>query len=303
MTPVGVSRSARVLDGIAWSHVTAPRRALGFDFGVRVMDPVLGSYLEQILVQEKHDGPPLHLYSVVDRGAGRPGRFPIYFDGDRAVTLKTPGFALSYLLWHINQNVVEHTTDLLLFHASAVERDGVAVLFPAPMESGKTTLAAGLVRAGFRYLTDEAVAIDPETLLVQPYPKALSVDPGSWEVLADLRPKVPDEVRAYLGAQWHVRPADIRPDAVAPPCAARFVIAPRYERGAATSLRRIRPAEALSVLAENSFNLARHGARGFAALGRAVQGCVGYRLTVGDLGEACRLVSDLVDEEKEREVA
>ena len=48
------------------------------------------------------------------------------------------------------------------------------------MESGKTTLVAGLVLAGLRYLTDEAVAIRPADGGITPFPKALSVDHGSW---------------------------------------------------------------------------------------------------------------------------
>ena len=44
----------------------------------------------------------------------------------------------------------------LVVHASAVARDGVAVIFPAEADSGKSTLATILVEAGFDYLTDEA---------------------------------------------------------------------------------------------------------------------------------------------------
>ena len=98
----------------------------------------------------------------------------------------------------------------MLVHAGAVEWDGHAALFPAPMESGKTTLVAGLVRAGARYLSDEAAAIDPETLLVHPFPKSLTIGAGSWEVLADLAPAVDPEVtrRYLLDRLAHRRPHD-----------------------------------------------------------------------------------------------
>jgi len=302
MSAPTVSRVGRFLDAIPWAYTTAPCRALGFDFAVRVMDPVLGSYLDQILVPSSRSGPPQHLYSLVDRGPGVYRRFPLFFDDVRIGLLKDPGFALSYLLWHVNQEVVERTSDLLLIHASAVEHEGTGLLFPAPMESGKTTLAAGLVQAGLRYVTDEAVAIDPSSLRVQPYPKALSVDPGSWEVLAALRPQVGKDLAPYLGAQWHVRPQDIRAGAVAPACTPGFVIAPHYDRDATTSLQPMRRAEALSVLVENSFNLNRHGALGFQALARVVAGCRCYRLTVGDLSDACRLILGLLHD-KEGKVA
>ena len=61
-------------------------------------------------------------------------------------------------------------------HASAAVPaiSGVAgtgiVAFPASMNSGKSTLVAALVRAGYAYVTDETVAVDPTTLAVTPEP-------------------------------------------------------------------------------------------------------------------------------------
>jgi hypothetical protein len=296
------SRVGAFLDNIPWSHATTSRSALGFDFGVRVMDPALGAYLEHVLLPETHDGRPEHMYSLVDRGPSAPARYPLFFDDTRVAVLREPSYALAYLVWHINQEVVSNTSDLILFHASAVEADGVGLVFPAPMESGKTTLAAGLVRAGLRYLTDEAVGIDPQTLLIRPYPKALSVDPGSWEVLADLRPDLGPDLSPYLGAQWHVPATWIRPDAIATSCLPRFVIGPRYVEGAPTALHPITRAEGLSLLAENSFNLTSHGPKGLDAMARLVRGCRCFRLTVGNLDEACELIVRLIRDDKQKEV-
>ncbi len=297
------------LDGLAWAHVTATRRALSFDFSVRVMDAALGVYLDRVLVHDVHQGAPRHQYSLVDEGSmgqaqvddgsvnvdtSGAARLSLYFDAARLVAAQAPDAALNHLLWHINRQVVAHSDHVVLIHAAAVELQGIGVLLPAPAESGKTTLAAGLVMSGFRYLTDEAAAIDPLTLQLLPYPKALSVDPGSWGVLAELRPQVDATLEPYLGSQWHVPPEAIRPDAVAPPCAPRLVIAPRYEEGASTSLEPISGADGLGVLAGNAFNLGAHGARGLQVLAAVAGACRCYRLTVGDLDEACRLVTELV---------
>ena len=136
----------------------------------------------------------------------------------------SPSSALRHLFWDVNRNVVERTRDLLLFHASAVEHRGRAVVFPAPMGSGKTTLVSGLLQRGARYVTDEAVALDPSDLKIRPYPKPLSIESGSWDVLSDLRPRVDASLEPFLEAGWYV-PADaIRDDAVASPCVPRLVI-------------------------------------------------------------------------------
>ena len=62
---------------------------------------------------------------------------------------------------------------------------------PAASGSGKSTLTAGLARAGLGYLSDELVALEldgavPGRLL--PYPKPITVKPGSFAVLADMDP-------------------------------------------------------------------------------------------------------------------
>ena len=182
----------------------------------------------------------------------------------------------------------------MLVHASAAEHEGRALLFPAPMESGKTTLVAGLVRAGLRYVTDEAVAIDPASLEIVPNPKPLGIDRGSWRVLGDLEPDYGDAEPYFRhGQQWQVDARSIRPDAVASRCRPSFVITPRYRPGA-TELVPVSRAEALVALADNSMNLPGHGRRGFDALAAVARQSECYRLLVGDLDDASALVTNLL---------
>ena len=199
---------------------------------------------------------------------------------------------LSEVMWHLNAEAVASSPGHLLLHAGAVAVADRAVLLPASMECGKTTLVAGLVRRGLDYLTDETVAIDPVDITVLAYPKPLSIDQGSWEVLADLRPRH-DPWHTF---QWQVRPDDIRPGCVARrPCRPALMIAPRYVAGAATRLTPMVRSEAVVYLAENSFNFRSDGARWLPVAGAVIAQCDCYRLIVGDLDDACRLVLDAVD--------
>ena len=204
-------------------------------------------------------------------------------------------FVVATLLWHVNRRAIESAQEFVLVHAGAVEWAGLAALFPAPMESGKTTLVAGLVRAGARYLSDEAAAIDPATLLVHPFAKSMTLGGESREVLADLRPTVDPEVtRRYLLGDWHVDARTIRSDALAPPTLPGYVIAPRYERGASTTLVPMTRAEAVMEMGQNSFNLSHHGRRGVEALAMVARRSACYRLVVGELDAACGLLRDLL---------
>ncbi len=286
------------LDALGWAHTGGPYRGLGLRFAVRATDPALGRHLGSLfaaLAAPAGPDAPAEWYSFVDRGPAAARRYAVYFGDRRIGSGNRPERALMMLLWHLNAAVVRASGHLVVVHAAGAERDGAAVLLPAPSGGGKTTLVAGLVRAGLRYLTDEAVAIDPATLLVQPFPKALALDPGSWQVHADLRPRLDPSVAPFGTFQWHVPPAAIRPDAVAPAARPRLVVAPRYVPGARTRLRKIERPEMLKLLAESTFNFHDVGRRNLEVLAEVVRGCECYRATVGELGPACDEVVAVLD--------
>jgi hypothetical protein len=164
---------------------------------------------------------------------------------------------------------------------------------PAHMESGKTTLTAGLVRAGFDYVSDEAVAFDWDTLEIVPYPKPLSIDPGSWKLFADLEPHAPFTTAGYKAEQWQVPAAAIRAGSVATGCSARYLVFPCYAAASPTELVPIGRAEALVELAKNTFRFRDLGRRALAALAQIVEQVECYRLPLGDLDDAVALVDEL----------
>jgi hypothetical protein len=285
------------LDALPWACTAGPFRALGHEFVVRTMDVALGRYLEAVLDPfVDGDASPL-AYSVVDRGEATKNRYALYFGRERLALTHSGSFAVATLLWHVNRGAISSgSREFVLVHAGAVEWAGRAVVFPAPMESGKTTLVAGMVRAGARYLSDEAAAIEPQTLLVHPFPKALTIGAGSWGVLADLAPKVDPQLARYMRDDWHIDARAIRPDCLAPPSAPSFVIAPTYVRNATTSLEPMTRADAVMHLGQNSFNLTEHGRRGLDVLAAVARRSTCHRLVVGDLDEACELVSRVLSD-------
>ncbi len=282
----------RILDGMEWSHRTPHLRAFSFGFSVRASEPSTGRYIEALFGAMAASDEAAHVYSFLEFD----GRHEVYRDGEQVSSTEAASTALGHLLWDVNRNAITSARQDLLFHASAAEYEGRAVLMPAPMGSGKTTLVAGLVLGGLRYITDEAVAVDPTTLLVHPYPKPLALRRGSWEALPSLRPDLAPELRPFARSTWYVSPGMIRADAIASsPCAPGFVIAHRYEIGARTELTPMSRAEGLIALAENSFNITDFGTRrSMDLLAAIVRRCRCYRLTTGDLDAASRVVLDLV---------
>ena len=98
------------------------------------------------------------------------------------------------VLPHILQLIFDLSSKALnryfLFHAAVITNNSKAVLFPAHVGSGKTTLAAMLAKQGFQFFSDELAVIDVENLHVQPFAMPMSIKPGSLPVLVPEYPEL-----------------------------------------------------------------------------------------------------------------
>jgi len=183
--------------------------------------------------------------------------------------------------------------DGVVCHAGGVTRGALGVVLPADMESGKTTLTAGLVRAGFGYLTDEGVAFHRGGRLIEPYAKPLSIDPGSQFLFPELEPDAPLANDEYKTMQWQVPPRAFREGAVGAPCDVGVIVFPNYEEGARSELVPVRPAEALVEMAKNTFSFNTDSRAALDELVVIVRAVPSYRLTVGSLDEAVGIIEEL----------
>jgi hypothetical protein len=225
------------------------------------------------------------------REAGEPRPWAVVRDGQALVRGSVPATILEFVLWDVSRNAIGSAHGFFSVHAAAASWRGRGILLPAPPDSGKSTLVAGLTKAGCAYLTDEAALIDPETASVHPFPRSLWLEKASIDAVFG-----PDAeaLRWRTGRQFHVRPADLRPRAIGRPCPIRYVVAPAYASGSATSLVPITRAEALTALARQSFHLGRFGGDGVRLLGRVVESAECFRAQVGDLDEAVELIMRMV---------
>jgi hypothetical protein len=281
------------VDGERTGYVTRTCRALEHEFRVSVESERLGAYVDDLFAAfPDGDSPEPEEYSIRTAADGA-DRWTLAVAGEGIDSGVDVTNVLMQLMQAINQRAID-STDALVVHAGGVERDGVGLVLPAHMESGKTTLTTGLVRAGFRYLSDEAVAFDRDTGRILPYPKPFSLDPGSWPLFPEFEPCVPGTAPGTDVVQWLVPPRAIRRDAVGGGCAARFVVFPRYEAGVATELRAFSRAEATVELARNTFAFREQSRRSLDTVAMIVSEAEVYRMAVGDLHEAVALLDELV---------
>jgi hypothetical protein len=269
--------------------LTRGYHALALDFALSVEDDDLGAYFAWLLdgFAEPVGTPVRYTIAPGDDGVH------LALDGEPVLRATDAASLVSSLVQWLNQQAVDPEY-AVMGHAGGVERDGIACVLPADPESGKTTLTAGLVRAGFSYLTDEAVCFDWESGEIEPYPKPLSIDPGSQFLFPELAPPPPPGAAERTEAQWQVPPGFIRADAVGTRCRARFIVFPKYEQDAKTELQPVTRAEGLVELAKNTFRFREHPRRGLDTLSRVVREVECFRLTVGDLDAACAVIDDLM---------
>jgi hypothetical protein len=179
----------RLLAERSWAFDSGPRQLAATSVAVRADDPETADLLRLLLsslpeVAEAPGAGPVaaeHRLSVVS--GRRPRRRRVVLDGRVLARVDTPEAAVVHALHGLDELAVSGSPGALLFHAGAVERDGKVVVVLGLSGKGKSTLTAALVRRGFRYLTDEIVAVDVGTREVRPYPKALDLHPGSLDLL------------------------------------------------------------------------------------------------------------------------
>jgi hypothetical protein len=281
-------------------HESPSLRGLNYRFGVRTEDEVLGRRVDALMAGLRDPGPVEHWYAFT-ASASVADAVDLTRDGQTVALGQCPGDAVGWLVWDVNRAAADASGQHLLFHAGAVQLthidgpDGRGVLLPGPSGSGKSTLSAGLVRAGFGYLTDELVALDLTSGQLLPYPKPITVKPGSFAALWDV--STLDGRGGGDGSadqEWHLAVGDRAFGHGGEPCVPGFVLVPRYEPGAPTRLERLSETSAFLELALNAVNFTDHGDAGTEALGALVSSCECAVITMSDLDEACRIVLDFV---------
>jgi HprK-related kinase A len=205
--------------------------------------------------------------------------------------------ALPVFEWGLNWCVSSRAHRYLMVHAAVMEKNGRALILPAPPGSGKSTLTAALVgRGGWRLLSDELTLLNLDDNTVVPNPRPVSLKNQSIDIIrryvpdAVLSPPVHDTVKGTVAHMRAPAASVARSDEQALPA---WVIFPRYQAGAASTLAAMAPAATFMELASNSFNYSVLAQRGFNAMGRLIDQVQGFRYQYSNLDEALECMSRL----------
>ena len=141
---------------------------------------------------------------------------------------------------------------LALLHAGALALPAGCLLLCGDSGAGKSSLLAGLVHAGFPFMSDDIVPLEEGSGLVWPVRLAISIKSGSWAAIGSLFTELAGAPSVRFGGRtmrylWPDAWA-VAPDSVGYPAAA--VLFPRYVKDAPLTLTRLDPAQSLALLGE-----------------------------------------------------
>ena len=233
----------------------------------------------------------------VRRGRRLPRPLCVFeMDGVQPFTPLAIGEAFALLEWGLNWCITGHCHTLLTIHSAVLERDGRVLIMPAPPGAGKSTLCAALNLHGWRLLSDEMTLLDPETGMVVPSPRPISLKNKSIEVIRQLDPEAvfgPVARDTVKGTVVHMRPPSSSVQRATERALPAWVVFPKYVADAASRLIPREKAESFMQLAENSFNQNVLGRAGFDALSDLIARSDCYDFSYGNLREAIDIFASL----------
>ncbi|MFC0101664.1 HprK-related kinase A [Sphingopyxis terrae] len=182
----------------------------------------------------------------------------------------------------------------MLLHASAVARDGRAVILSGESGSGKSTLAALLGEGAWRLMGDEFTLIEPASGDALGFPRAVSLKNAA---IAEIAARVdPARLGPLLAGtpKGDIRHLIPRADAIAgmhEPARPALILFPRF--GGAAAIEPMAPGEVFVRLTEASTNYVALGEAGFAALARLVRETPAFGISYPDSAAGMALVEQL----------
>lgn len=145
-----------------------PRLQISLTVPDEIADEIQATFIHSI--RPRSDLEPLHKYLVKARSNGFECLKDGHLIGEYGSSLETA----SRLEEDIENTLIGVVGEWPAFHAGAVKVNGFSTLIVGNPDTGKTTTTFNLVEMGMDFMCEEVSPVDPQMLLVHPYPQALS---------------------------------------------------------------------------------------------------------------------------------
>ena len=137
-------------------------------------------------------------------------------DDVHAVTFYAHQFVLHYIATHLKSH--------FLLHGAALSGDGHGIAIMGNSYAGKTTLTLELLRKGFRFLSDDQLAINRTTHQIEPFPRSVGIREGALSLFDELELEHrPPHVITNGQRKWFVDISDLSPLEIGETCRLRYL--------------------------------------------------------------------------------
>lgn len=139
----------------------------------------------------------------------------------------------------IENTLIQSIGNWVGFHAGAVMIGDTACVIPGNPDTGKTTTTFNLVELGQTFLCEEVAPVDPESLLVYPYPQVLGLDGAYTEKYRSLYPVTNGELNLMDSGTARYRPYTAGSD----PVPLKTILIPAYDPSRTPEIENLSPGE------------------------------------------------------------
>lgn len=199
--------------------------------------------------------------------------------------------------WGLNWCISTQAHDWLIVHAAVLARGDEALVLPGPPGSGKSTLSAALMLAGWRLLSDELTLLDLETLEIAPILRPFSLKNRSIDLIGERGPELvfstPIEDTAK-GRICHASPSAASIAGRGRAAKLRWLVLPRFGEGRSPELLPMDRSQGVLELLKQSFNVQVLGETAFNVACRAMDRATAFEYRYGALDEAVARLEDVL---------
>jgi len=218
------------------------------------------------------------------------------FDGGEPFSPLPLTHAYPLLEWAMNWCVSMHVQQYLLLHAAVIEKNGFAMVLPAPPGSGKSTLCAGMIHRGWRLLSDEMALIGLDGHTVSPFGRPVSLKNQSIDIIKRYAPNAvfsPTVHDTHKGSVALLKVPTEQVRLIHEPAIPKWIVFPKFVTGSNASLTPRSKGQSMLELGRNSFNYMVLGRTGFEGLSSLVDACECYDFEYSQLDDAVAIFDNL----------